>query len=224
MLVTVARNMTEWSSCTRLAHMPRADAARNRSLLIDAAAAELSEHGLDVSIARIAARAGVAKGTVFNHFSSKEELVSAIFCDQLDALATTGENLLEQTDPGAALLRFMTAGAELQANDRAFCEAATAASRAHPAIRAAGDRLTQVAEALTARARQAGLVRADVTGHDIVLLLNAPAQIAAPLAAARSDLWQRYLRLIFDGLRPEAAHELPVAAPTNEDFTAAATR
>ncbi|GLW11416.1 TetR family transcriptional regulator [Microtetraspora sp. NBRC 13810] len=196
----------------------------NRSLLIDAASAELSEHGLDVSIARIAARAGVAKGTVFNHFSSKEELISAIFCDQLDTLAATGETLLEHTDPRAALLQFMSAGAELQANDRAFCEAAAATSRAHPAIRAASDRLAQVAEALTARARQAGVVRADVTGHDIVLLLNAPTRIAAPLAGARSDLWRRYLHLIFDALRPEAGHELPVAAPTNADFTTAATR
>lgn len=203
--------------------MPRADAARNRSLLIDAAATELSQHGLDVSIARIAARAGVAKGTVFNHFSSKEELVAAIFCKQLGALATTGQALLEHADPGSALLEFMTAGAELQANDRSLCEAAVATSRAHPAIRAASDRLTQVAEALTVRARQAGVVRADVTGHDIVLLLSAPTRIAAPLGAARPDLWRRYLHLVFDGLRPEAAHELSVKAPTNQDFTTAAT-
>lgn len=204
--------------------MPRADAARNRQLLIDAAFAELSEHGLDVSIARIAARAGVAKGTVFNHFSSKEELVAAIFGEQLAALAATGEALLEHADPGSALLEFVTAGAELQANDRSVCEAAAATSRDHPAVRAASDRLTRVAEALTARARRAGVVRADVTGHDIVLLLSAPARIAAPLAAARPDLWRRYLHLIFDGLRPEATHELPVTAPTDQDFTTAATR
>jgi AcrR family transcriptional regulator len=204
--------------------MTRADAARNRRLLIDAAAAELSEHGLDVSIARIAARAGVAKGTVFNHFSSKEELVSAIFCEQLVALAATGETLLENADPRSALLQFMTAGVELTANDRSFCEAATATSRADPVIRAASDRLAQVAEALTARARRAGVVRADITGHDIVLLFSAATQTAAPLAAVRPGLWRRYLHLIFDGLRPEAAHELPVTAPTSQDFTTATTR
>jgi hypothetical protein len=89
-------------------------------------------------------------------------------------------------------------------------------------VRAAGDRLAEVAEALTARARESGAVRADVTGRDIVLLLNAPTQIAAPLAAKRPDLWRRYLHLILDGLRPEAAHELPGRAPSDEDFTAAA--
>jgi AcrR family transcriptional regulator len=202
--------------------MPRADATRNRHELVRAAAAELSEHGLDVSIARIAARAGVAKGTVFNHFPSKEDLVAAIFSDQLHTLAAQGEALLDHNDPREAVGELMTKAAELQASDRSFCEAASATSRSHPAVRAAADRLAEVAEALTARARQAKAIRADITGHDIVLLLNAPASIAAPVAAARPDLWRRYLHLILDGLRPEATHELPVTAPTSQDFTAAA--
>ncbi|TDV48819.1 TetR family transcriptional regulator [Actinophytocola oryzae] len=173
-------------------------------------------------MARIAARAGVAKGTVFNHFPSKDELVAAIFCEQLDALAATGETLLEQADPRTALLRFITEGAELHAGDRSFCEAATAISRAHPAIRAASERLAQAAEALAARAREAGALRADVTGHDIVLLLNAPTRIAGPVATARPELWRRYLHLVLDGLRPEAAHDLTVAAPSHQDFMTAA--
>lgn len=202
--------------------MPRADAARNRDELIKAAAAELSEHGIDVSIARIAARAGVAKGTVFNHFPSKEDLVAAIFSEQLRTLTAQGEALLDHKDPREALGEFMTKAAELQAGDRSFCEAATATSRTHPAVRAAADQLAQTAEALTARARQAKAIRADITGHDIVLLLNASTSIAAPVAAARPDLWRRYLHLILDGLGPDAAHDLPVAAPTNQDFTTSA--
>lgn len=202
--------------------MPRADAARNRSLVIDAAAAELAEHGLDVSIARIAARAGVAKGTVFNHFPSKEDLVAAIFCDQVATLTVAGETLLAHESPKQALLEFMTAGAELQASDRAFCEAATAA-REHPAVRAASDRLADIAEQLTARARQAGAVRKDITGRDIILMLSAPTSIAAPVADVRPDLWRRYLHLILDALDPAAAHPLPVAAPTIQDFAAAAS-
>jgi AcrR family transcriptional regulator len=202
--------------------MTRADAARNRRLLIDAASAELSDHGLEVSVAQIAARAGLAKGTFFNHFASKEDLVSAIFCEQLTTLAAIGAALLADEDPESALLRFMTAGAEQQANDRSICEAAAAITRADPAIRAAGEQLAQAAEALTARARQAGVIRAEVTGHDIVLLLGAAPRTAAPLAAARPELWRRYLPLIFDGLRPQGAHELPIAPPTSQDFTAAA--
>ena len=202
--------------------MPRADAARNRRALLDAASAELASHGLDVSIARIAARAGVAKGTVFNHFPTKEDLVAEIFRDRVDGLVTAGESLTTADDPHAALLSFMTAGIELQAADRSFCEAAAAISRADPRVRAASERLAEVAEALAARARAAGLLRADVTGHDIMLLFNAAAQAAAPLGDAIPGLWRRYLQLIVEGLSPARAGELPVAAPTAADFRAAA--
>lgn len=198
--------------------MIRADAARNRKLLLDAAAAEFAENGMDVSIARIAARAGVGKGTVFRHFASKEQLVAAIFCDQLDGLAATGKGLLEAEDPGAALLAFMTAGVELTTADRSFCQVTAEMSRSDPAIRAASDRLAGVAESLADRARRAGVVRPDVTGHDIVLLLGAAAQAALPVSDALPGLWRRYLAMIFDGLRPEAARPLPVPPPTSGDF------
>ncbi|MEV0236201.1 hypothetical protein [Nonomuraea sp. NPDC050786] len=35
----------------------------------------------------------------------------------------------------------------------------------------------------------------------------------APLGDAAPELWRRYLGLVFDGLRPEAARPLPVPAP-----------
>lgn len=207
----------------------RADAARNRRLLLDAAAAEFAEHGTEVSIARIAARAGIGKGTVFRHFATKEQLLLAIFSDQLDALTARGEALLDHLDAGdtalgegvdggrpdwgAALLEFMAAAVELQLSDRSFCQAITVTTRQDPVVRAAGDRLVAVAEALTARARQDGSVRGDVTGPDIVLLINAVTQATVPLGDAAPGLWRRYLSMIFDGLRPEAAHPLPVPAP-----------
>ncbi|BCJ29909.1 helix-turn-helix domain-containing protein [Actinocatenispora sera] len=202
--------------------MPRADAARNRQSVLSAASAELAAHGLDVSMARIAARAGVAKGTVFNHFPTKEDLVAEIFADRIGGLVALGAGLRGADDPADALLRFMAAGIELQANDRSFCEAATSIVRTDTRVRAASARLAETAEELTRRARDAGAIRTDVTGHDVVLLFNAAAQAAAPLGAAVPGLWRRYLYLIFDGLRPESARTLPVAAPTAADFTAAA--
>jgi AcrR family transcriptional regulator len=200
----------------------RADAIRNRRLLLDAAAAEFAESGMDVSIARIATRAGIGKGTVFRHFATKERLISAIFADQLDGLAAAGEALLTGADPEAALLEFMAGSVELQVGDRSFCQAAAAVTRGDPEVRRAAERLAAAAEALTARARDAGAVRDDVTGHDIVLLINAASQAVVPLGDTVPGLWRRYLALIFDCLRPQAARPLPVAAPDAVHFTAAA--
>lgn len=187
----------------------RADAVRNRRLLLDAAAAEFAEHGTDVSVARIAARAGIGKGTVFRHFATKDQLMAAIFADQMEALAAKGDTLAEGPDSGQALLAFMAAGVEL----RSFCQALAPGMREDPQIRAASDRLVAVARSLTARARRDGVVRDDVTGEDVVLLINAASQAAAPLGEAAAELSRRYLGVIFDGLRAEGARPLPVPPP-----------
>jgi AcrR family transcriptional regulator len=190
----------------------RADAARNRRLLLDAASAVFAEHGLDASMAEVAARAGVGKGTVFRHFASKEHLVASIYRDLLDQLSDAGATLLTAEDAGRALLDFMVRSVEMQAADRAFCQAAIGMVGDHPDVRSAADRLHAVAEELTARARDQGVVRADVVGTDVVLLATAAYQAAAPITS-QPELWRRYLGVIFDGLRPEAAHPLDHPAP-----------
>lgn len=53
--------------------------AATRARILEAARAELAEHGYrDANTARIAAGAGVAHGTVFLHFPTREELLDGI--------------------------------------------------------------------------------------------------------------------------------------------------
>src|SRR5690348_15176075 len=89
---------------------PRADAARNREPLLAAATAEFAERGIDASVADIARRAGVGKGTVFNHFPTKDHLLTAIVVARLARLTESAEELLTGPDAGAALLGFLTLG------------------------------------------------------------------------------------------------------------------
>ncbi|WP_305092076.1 TetR/AcrR family transcriptional regulator [Prescottella sp. R16] len=57
----------------------RCDAARNRKLLLDAAAALVAERGVDaVTMDDVADRAGVGKGTVFRRFGSRSGLMNAL--------------------------------------------------------------------------------------------------------------------------------------------------
>lgn len=53
-------------------------ATDNRQRLIQAAAEAFMEEGYHASIDRIAARAGVARQTVYNHFASKDDLFSEV--------------------------------------------------------------------------------------------------------------------------------------------------
>ncbi|GIG61660.1 TetR family transcriptional regulator [Longispora fulva] len=57
----------------------RADAARNRATVLDAAARLFAEHGADqVSMDAIAAAAGVGKGTLFRRFGDRAGLAAAL--------------------------------------------------------------------------------------------------------------------------------------------------
>ena len=64
----------------------RADAARNRARVLDAARTAFAEAGLDVGVEEIARRAGVGKGTLYRRFPTKEALVRAIFEDILEEI------------------------------------------------------------------------------------------------------------------------------------------
>jgi AcrR family transcriptional regulator len=190
----------------------RADAARNRELLLAAAEDEFAERGLDASIADIARRAGVAKGTVFRHFATKDELIAAIVSVHMTALTAVVKGLLESTDPGAALLEFLTLAADQrQQRDLTFL---TSASAANPTVARLYDELHSTFVLLVDRARECGAIRNDVTGTDVFLLLCAPVHVVEQLADPPPDLWRRYLAIIFDGLRPEGATPLPRPAPS----------
>jgi len=192
---------------------PRADAVRNRQLLLRAAARAFAERGTDVSVAEIAQRAGIGKGTVFRHFPTKEDLLAAITGEMIDRLVDIGDSLSIADDAAAALLAFMTAGVEVLAADRAFGEVVGRPVLRHPDVVAGIERLREVADTLADRARSQGAIRQDITGQDIVLLLGGVHQTAAPLMDAEPDLWRRYLALVFDGMRAEAARPLPQPAP-----------
>lgn len=189
----------------------RADAARNRASLLAAAEDEFAERGPSASIADIARRAGVAKGTVFRHFPTKEDLIASIVCAHITVLADAARRLADAPDPGEALLEFLTVAADQrQRHDLTFLQSASAGDNR---VTEASDVLHANLEMLVDRARRAGEIRADVTESDVFLMMCAPIHIVENLAAPSPLLWQRYLAILFDGLRPDGAHPLPQPAP-----------
>ena len=189
----------------------RADAARNRESLLAAAEQEFAERGLSASVADIARRAGVAKGTVFRHFATKEDLIASIVCAHIATLTKAARRLSDAADPGTALLEFLTIAADQrQQHDLTFLQSA---SESDPRVSEVRDELHSALGTLVGRAHQSGAIRSDVTETDVFLLMCAPVHVVENLAAPKPLLWKRYLAIIFDGLRPEGAHPLPQPAP-----------
>jgi AcrR family transcriptional regulator len=187
----------------------RADAVRNRELLLAAAVAEFAEHGVDAPVAAIARRAGLGKGTVFRHFPAKDDLVAAIVLDRLTRLIALAEELSGATDAGAAVLEFLRyAARQRQQLDLSFLSGDLGAD-----VMEARTRMELAVTALVDRARALGALRSDVTGTDVMLLMCVPNDVVKHLPDAPPELWERYLAILFDGLRPEGAHPLPQPPP-----------
>ncbi|MGW8537994.1 TetR/AcrR family transcriptional regulator [Rhodococcus qingshengii] len=189
----------------------RADAARNREQLLAAAEEEFAEKGPGVSVSEIAARAGLGKGTFFRHFASKDDMIAAVVTEHVTTLIDVGESLIDADDPADGLLEFLTvAAAQRQQRDVSFL---LRAGETDPRVVTVRDRLYSTIGTLVDRARQAGTIRTDVGATDVILLMCAPDHVVEHVSNANSDLWRRYLAIIFDGLRPEGAHTLPVDPP-----------
>jgi AcrR family transcriptional regulator len=62
---------------------------RTRAGLLSGAARAFAEHGLRRSTMQsIAAAAGVAKATLYNHFRAREDVLAALLLDEIDRLVT----------------------------------------------------------------------------------------------------------------------------------------
>src|SRR5271156_1993990 len=81
----------------------RADAAKNRERILEAAEATFTAEGVSAPIDAVAERAGVGVGTVYRHFPTKEALFEAIVITRLDALIEITRQLAELDEPTDAL-------------------------------------------------------------------------------------------------------------------------
>ncbi|WP_063759952.1 TetR/AcrR family transcriptional regulator [Streptomyces sclerotialus] len=168
----------------------RADARRNRALVLQAARSAFEERGLSVPLGEIARRAGVGAGTVYRHFPSKDALFRATVADRLRLFTDTARDLADVPDPGEVFFRFISSVVRVAAQNKAMCAAleGTAVVRAHPVAPGLEREFWSALEVLLHRAQQAGAVRQDVVLADVrVLLTGCMAMEVRRSGEARAD-------------------------------------
>jgi AcrR family transcriptional regulator len=179
----------------------RADARRNRALLLDAAETVFAQRGIGASTEEVAKAAGVGVGTLFRHFPTKEALLRALYQARLEHLAEQARTLTATTDPGNGFFTLFRDGVAGSTSKLALVEAlAEAGIEVHDASGDAGREVTEALAGLLAAAQEAGAVRRDVTVVDVMALLVGASRAAqhAPNAQIRA----RSVEVILDGLRP----------------------
>ena len=78
---------------------------RTRRLLIDAAVEVIADKGETFTFSDISAQAGVASGTIYNYFSTRDELIDAVVPQVLGAFGAESAAAFLDTDP---VTRFAT--------------------------------------------------------------------------------------------------------------------
>ncbi|GIF21814.1 AcrR family transcriptional regulator [Actinoplanes tereljensis] len=181
----------------------RVDARRNRELVLRAAAQVLAEDGREVSLSRIARRAGVGAGTVYRHFPSKEFLVEAVFAEQIDGFVAAADRWTARAAPGDALFGFLFEVIDKSTGTKPVCDVITAdRGWPHALLTAAVQRFRDALDRMLARAKQAGAVRADLRADDLAALIAGGAALrAAHRNRARGT---RMVRLLLESLRTES--------------------
>jgi AcrR family transcriptional regulator len=177
----------------------RADAQRNRARILDVAADVFSTKGASASTEEVARRAGVAIGTIFRHFPTKDDLLRAVMKELLRRLMDEVRSLNAEGDPATALFTFFTHMVEQAAAKKTVVDllarAGFSVDIAEPV-----QALRQAIGGLLTRAQQAGAVRDDVHLDEVMALLTSTCQ------GALSAGWDRRLQhrttaIIVDGLR-----------------------
>jgi AcrR family transcriptional regulator len=186
------------AASSREARPLRADARRNRELVLTAAREVFAADGLDAQVDDVAARAGVGVGTVYRHFPTKEALLDAVALGGYQEICQLARESLELDDSWEAFSQFMWRGARLHRDDRAQCELHS--TRPEVMRRVAGDKheLRALVGDLIARGHRDGVLRADLSAADMPMIWSA---LGAAQRHSPGSEWERYLEVVLDGLR-----------------------
>jgi AcrR family transcriptional regulator len=192
----------------------RREAARN-DVEILAAAREVFVTDPSAPISAVAARAKVGISALYRRYASKDDLLRELARDGLMRYVSELERALTALDnvPGDdldpwtiytdCLARILDGGSQALAQRLAGTFTPTAD------LSELARRAGTLAAAVHEQAQRHGVLRADVTTGDVVLLLETLSAVTVPSADDGAALRRRYLALLLQALHAPAAGPLP---------------
>jgi AcrR family transcriptional regulator len=183
----------------------RADAERNKKLIVQAAREVFAAAGLAAPIDEIAQRAGVGTGTLYRHFPTKEALFEAVVIGRVEDLVEEARRLIANNEPKTAFFKLLSQIVQHGDGHKDLMDALANQSfdiqKAVPGLLA---EMWNSVGKLLKQAQRAGTVRRDVKlAHVQALVTAACTAIDQQTDAHGAD--QLVWTVISDGLRPKAA-------------------
>ena len=184
----------------------RADAQRNYARLLTMARAAVSERGSEISLEDIARSAGVAIGTLYRHFPTRQALLEAVFLEETDELRVRAEELASAPDPFDAFLTWLRLQMDFAARGRSMGAAVMAAKHVPGTrIAAATMAMHQAGGVLLRRAQDAGQIRGDVLLPDVIRLVYGIVMVNEH--ASDPEGFNRMFDLVIAGIRTKRSRD-----------------
>lgn len=182
---------------------PRADARRNRDKIIEAARAAFTSATEPVALETVAKQAGVGIATLYRNFPTRDALVEAVYANELDQVAASAVQLLEELPPPAALRAWMDRYIAFAATKHAmYRDPRTGPTAGRMPVIPTRERIVEAVDALLRAGARDGSLRADVTPDDLTTLLLGVS--LAAVSGIQPDQTARHLDLVADALRAKA--------------------
>ena len=199
----------------------RADAERNRTKILEAAARVFAERGLDATLDEVADAAGVGVGTVYRRFPDKDALIGALFDSAVDEIADLASAAPSHGNSWEALVWFLHEALQRQCANRGLRDVVVGSTYALDRLQRAKCRIAPAIGLLVERAQLDGYLRDDVVGADFPVMEMMISFIGNLTASVAPELWRRYLTILLDGLMvsrrtPSHLEEFPMNSVVSE--------
>jgi len=160
--------------------------------LIEAAKRTFADKGAGVGLEYIARDAEVSIATLYRHFPTRDELISAVYQQEVTALIEAANELMSEREPVAALHEWLMLFVEfLDAKHGMAAAMDTLIGGPEPIYSKTPHRLDVPVKALVSRGIAAGVFRDDIEPHDLLRALSGVAHVRP------SENWKRQaLRMV----------------------------
>jgi AcrR family transcriptional regulator len=191
------------SDTPKSARKPRSDAQRNRERILDVAKQVFTRRGADASMGEIARRAKIGPGTLYRHFSTRDDLLATVYITEVEKLAAAQRKLSAELAPIDALRAWLLVFIDYIAAKKIIAPALNAmAGGPSRVFQQSTQVMEEAANALACRAVASGDLRPDVDPIDLMRAIYGLS------TAGSADDWpakaRKFVDILLQGSRPSS--------------------
>lgn len=196
----------------------RADAARNRRLVLDTADRMIADRRELVSLNEIAHEAGIGIGTVYRRFPDVRSLVDALYTERFERFVGFASDAAAMPDPGTGLRTYIVTAAEWRAHDPGLDIVLGNADLERAENSALRDQLTRRIDGIVVVAREAGAVRSDFASSDVYTMIAMLGAAADRTESISPGTWRRYAAVLLTGFGIASSDEESVGPMSDDEI------